>query len=130
MTSHEHRMPAEAALSGFPPDATLLFEDRSGGAAVVLVETGSSEHSYPYEVVCECVGGAWVDVASSNGPGWKPVGGRGVVTMWGTTGGSPVRVEFGGRTIDAEISGEHFFFVQWDVAEPSGSDWPRVAGDG
>lgn len=70
--------------------------------------------------------GAWVDIGSSNGPGWKPVGGRGVVTLWGSTDGAPVRVGFGGRTVDAHVSGNHCFFVEWDVAEPSGREWPRV----
>lgn len=57
VTSQDHHTPMGAALSGFPSDATLLFEDRSGSDAVVLVQTGSTEHSYPYEVLCTCTGG-------------------------------------------------------------------------
>lgn len=134
MTTPEHPTPAAAALHGFPPGASVLFEDRSGDWAIVLVETGSTEHPYPYEVLCERRArtdgaDAWFEVGGANGPGWRAVPGRPTVTFWGTVDdpGSPPRIEFAGRTVDAATNGDHFFFVQWDVAESRGMSWPRVA---
>ena len=139
MTAQQHATAAAAALDGFPPASVVLFEDRSGDWAVVLVETGSAGHPYPYEVCCVRGTGAdgedaWSEVSGSNGPGWRVLPELGVVTFWGTVDGgeSPTQIEFGGRTVEARTNGDYFFFVQWDVAEPAGprgAGWPRIAGE-
>lgn len=121
---------ATAALDGFPPGVRVLFEETSGDAGVVLVDTGSAGTPYPYEVVCERRDGRWVEVAGANGPGWREPAGRGLVTFWGEVGTreDPVAVEYAGRTMRPAVADGYFFAVFWDVPEP-GPTWPRIAGE-
>lgn len=122
--------PTAAALSGFPDGvAGPLFESTDGLYAVVLLETGSSSHPYPYEVLCHCPGSSWQELSSSNGPGRHELpDGRSVLSFWGLIDGRklPIFVEFDGKINTASTKGDYFFLALWDPPNPENPDSPTM----
>jgi hypothetical protein len=119
-----------AAMRGIP-GASVLFESHSGRFAVVVLETGSESHSYPYGVVCQREADGWVEMAGSNSPAWYPTtDGAGVIVFWHEDGSRAPVVEFDGARHAAESRGGYILAALWGVPDPAnGPDrsWPHVA---
>jgi len=123
-----------AAATGYPPgQVTPLVVSRHGDHAVVLLETGSGGHSYPYLVQCQFTDGRWTEGQSSNMPGWyQTEDDAGVIVFWDDADGlgEPVEVEFKGQRWTADINGTVAWVVWWDELDPSNyidPAWPRLA---
>lgn len=133
MNAHQREIVA-AAMSGYPQDAVHpLFVSQHDDHAAVLLETGSSSHSYPYLVLCRKVNGEWEGGPSSNMPGWyRTFDDAGVVVFWGDTEGltEPIEVEFKARRWAVETNGGAFLVAWWDELDPGNHiepQWPEVA---
>lgn len=117
-------------MASFPRGVSKpLFESVEGQYAVVLLETGTSSHSYPYEVLCHSPGSSWQEISSSNGPGWHELpDGRAVVSFWGPIEGrsEPVLVSLGGTIYEASASAGYFFIAIWDPANPEDPHVPAM----
>ena len=127
--------PADAASHGYPPGvARPLFVSEHGDFAAVLLETGSSGHSYPYFVLTRRQGGKWEEYGGSNmGGGWYQTDDdAGVVVFWDDAEGlaEPIEIEFKGRRWPAEMKDGVFFAVWWDELNPGNllePHWPAIA---
>jgi hypothetical protein len=109
-----------------------LFESIDGDYAVVLLETGSPTHSYPYEVLLHHPGSSWQELSSSNGSGWHELpDGRSVVTSWDAVDSNCklAYVSFCGQEFNAPLVSGYYFIAIWDPACPAESherDVPRL----
>ncbi|MGQ0482665.1 MAG: hypothetical protein ACT4O0_16775 [Pseudonocardia sp.] len=134
MSDQDDRAIVAAAASGYPPGQVHpLFIRRRGEHAVVLLETGSGGHSYPYFVQCRFTDGRWCEGQSSNMPGWyQTEDDAGVVVFWDDAEGlaEPIEVEFKGQRWPAEVNGGVCFMAWWDELDPSNyiePHWPSLA---
>jgi hypothetical protein len=112
-----------------------LFVSEHGDFAAVLLETGSSGHSYPYFVLTRRQGGKWEEYGGSNmSGGWYQTDDdAGVVVFWDDAEGlaEPIEIEFKGRRWPAEVKDGVFFAVWWDELNPGNlleRYWPAIAG--
>ena len=119
---------------GYPGGVGVpLFVSQHGEHALVLLETGSGDVSYPYFSLCRLVDGEWREVNSANFSGWYQTDDdAGVVVFWDDAAGldEPIEVVFKGERWPAQTNGGVFWAVWWDELDPSNyiaPQWPEVA---
>jgi hypothetical protein len=129
----EHDNARDAARQGFEgAEIGVLFESLRGRNAVLVLETGGADHSYPYGVFCQRGESGWIAVGSANSPAWYSTDdGFGVFLFWAEAPAGAAHVEWGGRAYEAEVRGDYVLSALWGVTDPAdqpGSAWPRIIG--